>query len=306
MKILLTGTSGQVGHALSKLLAGHHQLITPDRQQLDLAQPDSIAAYVREIQPDLIINPAAYTAVDKAESEPELAQAINAAAPAALATAAKELGIGLIHYSTDYVYRGDKQDAAGQRVAYLESDPTGPQNVYGASKLAGEQAIQDSGCQYLIFRTSWVYSQFGKNFLLTMLRLAGERDQLRVVNDQWGAPTSADSIAEATASIIEQFCGLDHAAQDNWWRDNAGIYHLTNRGQTSWCGFTEAIMQEAAKAGRLSKAAPEVTGIPASEYPTPARRPSNSCLEVSKLERQFGIRLPDWQQALQSCLGTAV
>ena len=303
MKILLTGTTGQLGHTLQKLLAGEHELITPTRQQLDLSQPQTVAAYIRDVRPELIINPAAYTAVDKAESEAELAYAINALSPAAMAEAARELKIGLIHYSTDYVYHGDKHDAAGQRIPYVESDETGPQNVYGASKLAGEQAIVRSGCAYLIFRTSWVYSRFGKNFLLTMLRLAGERDELRVVNDQWGAPTPALAIAETTEQILGQLQASDDARA--WWKTHQGTYHLTARGQTSWCGFTEAIMREAAALGMLSKAAPLVSGIPASEYPTPAKRPSNSCLDVSKLENAFTLTLPGWEDALRHCLQSA-
>jgi len=303
MKILLTGVSGQLGRTLQDQLAAKHTLITPTRAELDLSNPDAVHAYTLACQPDLIINPAAYTAVDKAESEPDLAHAVNALAPAAFAAAAKQCGIGLIHYSTDYVFDGSLRNPDGSLAAYTEDAAANPQNVYGATKLAGEQAIAASGCQYLIFRTSWVYSLFGKNFLLTMLRLASERDELRIVNDQWGAPTSAQAISDITSGILEQLVNAENTGNaDAWWQKHQGLYHLTTRGHTSWCGFTEEILRQAQAAGLLSKPAPAVTGIPASDYPTPARRPVNSCLNTNLLESAFGLRPPEWQVALKNCL----
>jgi len=300
MKILLTGTTGQLGHTLLPLLSQHHEVIAPTRAELDLSDAVAIAAFVGDCKPDLIINPAAYTAVDKAETEPALAHAINGVAPGVFAEQAKKLGIGLIHYSTDYVYDGSLRLANGDLVSYTEDAATNPLNVYGKTKLAGEQAIITSGCQYLIFRTSWVYSTFGKNFLLTMLRLANERDELRVVSDQWGAPTSADSIASTTVDIVGQLCQSNDAAQ--WWKAHQGIYHLTTKGRTSWCGFTEEILRQATVSGRLKKTAPIVTGIPAVDYPTPAQRPVNSCLDTTRLVHAFGISVPTWEVALATCL----
>lgn len=300
MKILITGVSGQVGHALQQQLGHSHQLTTPGRADLDLSRPDQIRDYVFATRPDLIINPAAYTAVDKAESEPEIAHAVNALAPAALAAAARELGIGLIHYSTDYVFDGSLRNAEGGLQAYQENHTTNPLNVYGKTKLAGEQAIITSGCQYLIFRTSWVYSRFGKNFLLTMLRLANERDELRVVNDQWGAPTSSQTISDATTAIVGQLAQASNPQV--WWQQHQGIYNLTTTGHTSWHGFTGEILHQAALHGLLSKTAPALHGIPATEYPTPAIRPVNSCLETTSIRQRFGITLPSWQQALATCL----
>ncbi|MCU6434595.1 dTDP-4-dehydrorhamnose reductase [Undibacterium sp. Jales W-56] len=300
MRILLTGTSGQLGHALLQTLDSIGTVIVPERRTMDLSQPEQLRQVIRTIQPDLIVNPAAYTAVDKAESEPELAHTINATAPAVMAEEAKKLGAALIHYSTDYVFDGSKCDAAGNLLPYAEQDPTAPINVYGQTKLAGEQAIRQSGCRHLIFRTSWVYSLFGKNFLLTMLRLAKEREELNIVNDQWGAPTSAGWLAEASASIIAQ---IIHAAdQDQWWEQHQGLYHMTPQGKTSWCGFTQEIMAQAGKLALFSKTAPVVTGIPASQYPTPARRPVNSCLDTHLLAQHFGLAIPTWQAVLENCL----
>ncbi|MFZ6754624.1 dTDP-4-dehydrorhamnose reductase [Undibacterium sp. Dicai25W] len=301
MRILLTGVTGQLGHTLQPILSQHHEVIAPTRAQLDLSDAAAIAAFVADCKPDLIINPAAYTAVDKAETEVELAQAINAIAPGVFAEQAKKLGIGLIHYSTDYVYDGSLRDDNGKLPSYTEDAPTNPVNVYGKTKLAGEQAIIASGCKYLIFRTSWVYSTFGKNFLLTMLRLANERDELRVVNDQWGAPTSANAIADISAAIVAQLNSAEDAA--TWWTSHQGTYHLTTKGRTSWCGFTQEIMRQASAAGRLQKAAPTVTGIPATEYPTPAQRPVNSCLDTSLLATTFHVHIPEWEAALAHVLG---
>jgi len=302
MKILLTGVTGQLGHTLLPILSLHHEVVAPTRAELDLSDASAIAAFVADCKPDLIINPSAYTAVDKAETEPALAQAINGVAPGVFAEQAKKLGIGLIHYSTDYVYDGGLRDANGNLPSYTENAATNPLNVYGKTKLAGEEAIIASGCQYIIFRTSWVYSTFGKNFLLTMLRLANERSELRVVNDQWGAPTSANTIANISSTIVQQLSGSTDAGQ--WWKSHQGIYHLTTRGRTSWCGFTEEIMRQASAAGRLQKEAPTVTGIAAIEYPTPAQRPVNSCLNTSLLATTFGVQIPEWEAALATCLTT--
>lgn len=302
MKILLTGSSGQLGHALQRSLQGLGEIIIPPRDQMDLSQPDLLRQTIRALQPDLIVNPAAYTAVDRAESDAELAHRVNAIAPAIMAEEAKRLGAGLIHYSTDYVFDGSKHDAAGSLIPYEEQDPPCPINVYGKTKLEGELAIQASGCHHLILRTSWVYSMFGKNFLLTILRLANERDELKIVHDQWGAPSPAPWIADITAQILAQLQGAE--SPQEWWAKNSGLYHLTPAGHTSWCGFTEEIISQAQSLGLLEKAAPKVSGIPASDYPTPARRPVNSRLNTARLEKQFGLTLPDWQSTLVVCLQT--
>ncbi|MFZ6815387.1 dTDP-4-dehydrorhamnose reductase [Undibacterium sp. Rencai35W] len=300
MRILLTGSTGQVGNALLRQLQGLGTIIAPRRDQLDLSQPTLVRQTIRDLQPDLILNPGAYTAVDKAESEPDLANAINAESPAVMAEEAKKLGCILIHYSTDYVFSGNKQDDSGNWVSYKEQDAPHPMNVYGHSKLSGEQAIMQSGCRHLIFRTSWVYSLFGKNFLLTMLRLANERTELKVVNDQWGAPTSADWLAQATSDIVRQIQQTKKPGE--WWAEHQGLYHMTPAGKTSWCGFTEEIIAQASKRQLLLKEAPHVHGIPSSDYPTPARRPNNSLLDTAKLTQHFCIQTPTWQAALDSCL----
>lgn len=287
-KILLTGVNGQVGHALLRVFSEQNvHCISLDRTQLDLTDADAIRRAVQTIKPDLIINPAAYTAVDKAESEPELAYAINAAAPQVLAEEAARTGARLIHFSTDYVYSGTKS------VAYVEEDPTQPLSVYGNSKLAGEHAIRSVGVPHLIFRTSWVYGAYGKNFMKTILRLAAERDELRIVADQFGAPTSSTSIANGVL-----------AAMGLWNGEFGGTYHLVNAGHTSWHGFAAAIVQEYNRmqlARNLPplKVKPEnIHAITTQEYPTPAVRPANSCLDCSKLARDFGVQLPDWHKAL--------
>jgi dTDP-4-dehydrorhamnose reductase len=248
---------------------------------MDLCQLDQIRDVIRELKPDLIVNPGAYTAVDKAESEPELARLCNAQAPAVMAEEARKIGAALVHYSTDYVFDGTKQGA------YVETDPVNPLNVYGQTKLEGEQAIAASGARHLILRTSWVYGMRGKNFLLTMLRLGKERDELRVVDDQNGAPTWSRTIADTTAAVLAQ------AGQPDWWDQHRGIYHLSARGQTSWCGFTRAIVAQAGLSCR-------VTPIGAADYPTPARRPANSVMNADKLMRLAA--LPDWDAALRLCL----
>ena len=285
LNILVSGKTGQVAVELQKHLAGLGNLIVLGRDVLDLSQPEQIRAQVRAHKPDLIIIAAAHTAVDQAESEPELAFAINASAPGVFAEEAAALGIPLIHYSTDYVFDGSKP------APYTEDDATNPLGVYGKSKLAGELAIAASGAQHLILRTSWVYSTHGKNFLLTMQRLLQERPELRVVADQIGAPTWAGTIARSTRALIERWQAGDAGA---W-----GTYHLTASGETSWFGFTQAI---AAHLSAQGKTCATLEPIPASAYPTPAARPQNSRLDCSKLAREWAVTQPDWEAALSECV----
>jgi dTDP-4-dehydrorhamnose reductase len=289
-RILLTGKNGQVGWELQRTLATLGDVVALDRAGLDLADPDSIRRAVREHQPNLIVNAAAYTAVDKAESEPDLAMAINGTAPGILAEEAKRLGAALIHYSTDYVFDGRKNGP------YTEDDPPHPLNVYGQTKLAGERAIQAAGPSHLILRPSWVYGSRGNNFLLTILRLAKERDELRIVNDQIGAPVWCRFVAEVTAQLIAQCYGYPQHA---WDAGVSGIYHMTAAGQTSWHGFAQAILESAALSRRHT---PRVTPIPSTEYLAPARRPKNSLLSSTKLHRVFGLTLPAWDTGLRFCL----
>jgi len=284
MKILLTGSAGQVGYELARSLQGVGEVVALERQQMDLSDLDQVRSVIRAVQPQMIVNSAAYTAVDQAESEPQRAFRVNAEAPALMAEEARLLGASMVHYSTDYVFDGT---AAAARV---EDDPTGPLNVYGASKLAGEQAIAAAGIPHLIFRTSWVYGMRGKNFLLTMLRLARERDELRVVADQHGAPTWSRTVADVTAQVLSQA----HAGGREWWVQNRGVYHLTAQGQTTWYDFTRAILAEAGLNCR-------VLPITSAEYPVPARRPEHSVLSSEKLMARF-CHLPDWQHALQLCM----
>lgn len=301
MKILLTGSSGQLGHALQKELQDFADIIAPKRAQFDLADTDHIAAYVQALQPDLILNPAAYTAVDLAEKESELAHRVNAIAPQILAQQARLLGIPLIHFSTDYVFDGGKADDDGARIAYREEDDCAPLNVYGASKLAGERAIVDSACQHLILRTSWVYSEVGKNFLLTILRLAKEKPELKIVNDQWGTPSSTLFLSQTCRKLLEL---ATHAPdQQTWWKAHQGIYHLTPEGMTNWCDFSRAIVQQAQQLGLLDRV-PVIHGIPSADYPTPAQRPRNSWLDKSKIKNHFDVSLPHWEESLQQVLAS--
>ncbi len=288
MKILLLGKTGQVGGALTPLLrqlagsSADEALVTLGRADVDLSDAAALAQAVQRVQPSLIVNAAAHTAVDRAETESEVAFAINAVAPGVLAAQAAKLNALLVHYSTDYVFDGS------QRTPYRESDPTHPLGVYGESKLAGEQAVEASGCRHLLLRTSWVYDSTGRNFLTTMLRLAKQHGKLRVVGDQHGSPTSAALIAEATVHLIR--CALDQP-------DLAGgLYHLTAQGQTTWHGFAQAIMR---KAGLDIP----IEAITTADYPTPAKRPAYSVLNCGKLQTQFNYRLPDWQQALDALTG---
>jgi dTDP-4-dehydrorhamnose reductase len=290
--ILLTGASGQVGWELQRTLATLGRVVAPSHAEFDLARPDTLADALRAIKPDLIVNPAAYTAVDQAETEQELAYAINAEAPLALAREAARRGITLVHYSTDYVFDGT------QFGAYAEYDALRPLGVYGASKQAGEELVQASGADHLIFRTSWVYGLRGKNFLLTMQRLARERDKLAVVADQFGAPTWARSIAEATAQVLALWLSPGATAADR--QRLSGIYHMSCGGRVSWHGFAEAILQDMQNRGEKI---PALKAISTTEYPTPAQRPANSVLSNEKLQQTFGVRMPDWQHALALCLG---
>ncbi len=292
MRILLTGKTGQVGYELERSLQGLGEVIAVDREQLDLADLDQVREVVRAVRPELIVNPAAYTAVDKAESEPELAMRINGEAPGVLAEEARKLGAALIHYSTDYVFDGSKTGAYG------EDDSTSPINVYGRTKLAGEQAIQASGVPHLIFRTSWVYGTRGRNFLSTVQRLAQERDELRIVADQFGAPTWCRTVADTTAIVAAQLQArkTDAVVDKELWLEKGGLYHLAAQGQTSWHGFAQTIV-----AHWSCPRKPEVTAIGTQDYPLPAKRPANSVLSCERLIDAF-CRLPEWDSALKLCL----
>lgn len=285
MKILVCGHNGQVAQALQGALDGHGEVLSLGRDRLDLARPEALREPLRQLKPDLIINAAAHTAVDQAESETQLAFAINAEAPRVLAEEAARLGVPLIHYSTDYVFDGTKA------TPYTEDDATNPLGVYGSSKLAGEQAIAAVAGQHLILRTSWVYSQHGRNFLLTMQKLLQERPLLKVVDDQIGAPTWAATIATSTRALVERW---QHGQAGAW-----GTYHLTAQGETSWFGFAQAIGEQL-KARGLPCA--ELLPIPSSEYPTPAKRPLNSRLDCSRLAREWQVSQPHWHEALIDCL----
>jgi len=280
-KILLTGRNGQVGWELQRTLMPLGEVIAPDREKLDLADADSIRTAIRELRPDIIVNAAAYTAVDKAENDVSLAMLVNALAPGVMAEEAKKMGIQLVHYSTDYVFDGAKDSP------YTEDDTPAPINAYGRSKLAGEQAIQAIGGRHLIFRISWVYGLHGRNFLRTILNLAEEREVLRIIEDQFGAPTWSRLIAEATALAL--------ARQ----RQPEGLYHLASSGFTSWHGFSEAILD---LSRHLRTRQPALIAIPTHEYPLPAARPRNSRLVCDQFALEASIRLPDWRHALGLCL----
>jgi dTDP-4-dehydrorhamnose reductase len=287
MRVLVTGAAGQVGTEVIRELQGVATVIAHDRRTLDLAHPEGIAPRVREARPDVIVNCAAYTAVDRAESEVEAAHQVNGVAPAVLAQEAARAGAVLIHFSTDYVFDGTKASP------YVESDAPNPVNAYGATKLEGERAIAASGCAHAILRTSWVYGPHGKNFMLTMLRLAETREEIRVVDDQRGAPTSSAQLARLTRELLDG--GLERL------RANPGLYHATAAGATTWRGFAEAIFEGAARR-RAAFKRPRVIPIATSEYPTPARRPMNSILSGERLEQTFGVRIPDWRAGLEEAL----
>lgn len=289
-RILLTGATGQVGWELARCLQGMGDVHAPGRHEMDLLDTDSVARTLRDFAPDLIINPAAYTAVDRAETDEAAAYQVNAVVPGIMAEEAKRLGALVVHYSTDYVFDGTSS------TPYREDEPTNPQNAYGRTKLAGEAAIAASGANHLVLRTSWVYGTRGANFLLTAQRLARERDELRIVADQHGAPTWCRTIAELTSQVLVQ--GLTETGVDgDFWREHGGLYHLTAAGQTTWHGFTEAILDLSAPEKR-----PNVVAIPTSAYPLPAKRPAFSVLDNDKLARTFGVRAPDWRDALKLCL----
>ena len=296
MKILVTGTGGQVGHDLLRSLAPLGEIVGVDRATMDLESPSAIAEVVRRVRPDAIFNPAAYTAVDRAESEADAAMRINGVAPGVLGDEAARLGAWLIHYSTDYVFDG--RSAA----PYREDDPTGPVSVYGRTKLAGERAVAASGCRHLILRTSWVYNLTGRNFLTTMNRLARERDELRVVDDQVGAPTTSAALAAAGADIVRRLQRGD-TTED-------GVYHMTCGGAVSWCGFARAIVARLpaiahARGEAPAQKAPRVVPITTADFPTPTARPANSRLDNGKLERLLGLRLPHWEAALDALIAEA-
>lgn len=289
MKILLLGKGGQVGWELQRSLAVAGELVALDFDDGgDFTKPEELLARVQALAPQVIVNAAAHTAVDKAESEPDLARQINASTPALLAIEAKRLGALLVHYSTDYVFDGSGDQPRD------EEAPIAPLSVYGSTKAEGEDAIRASGCQHLILRTSWVYAARGGNFAKTMLRLAAERDQLKVIADQIGAPTGADLLADLTAHMLR-------ATRAN--PALSGTYHAVAGGETNWHDYARFVIELARKRGKLIKAAPDqILPIPTSDYPTPAQRPLNSRLSTAKLQQRFGLRLPHWQQGVERML----
>lgn len=294
--VLITGKNGQVGGELVKLLAPLGEVIAPARETMDLTNIESIRRIIRAAKPQWIINSAAYTAVDKAESEQELAYAINAEAVKVIGEEARRIGAGVIHFSTDYVFDGTSS------APYVETDPTRPVSVYGASKLAGEQALAESGAAHMIFRTSWVYGTGGKNFLLTILRLAREREKLRVVADQHGAPTWSRDLAEMTAHVIRSCENAQGGRQPlETFATLGGVYHAAGSGETTWHEFAaEALRLQGDREPGQRFA--EVEAISTEEYPTPARRPANSRLDCRKLEKQLGWRMMDWRESLRQVL----
>ena len=289
-RVLSLGSAGQLGRQLQLKFSGASEIRTCGRDSVDLADHEQVRKSVRNTAPDIILNAGAYTAVDRAESEPDVAMAVNARAPEVLAEEAMRLGALLVHYSTDYVFDGSKVDA------WVEADSPNPLNIYGASKLAGERAIVQIGGKFLIFRTSWVYGPLGNNFLLTMLRLGRERDRLNIVDDQIGTPTTTIELANATRSIVDGVMDDRFGDVERW----AGIYHMTCGGSVSWCGFAKAIFERARLLlhGRF----PAVNPIGTSEYPTPAKRPQNSVLSNARLRNRFGIQLATWESALDAVI----
>jgi len=307
-RILLTGKNGQVGRDLERILAHSSKLLALGRQELDLTSWESIRRVIRHFQPQVIINAAAYTAVDQAESDEAAARAVNSEAPGVMAEEARRIGAALVHYSTDYVFDGLKTDS------YKEDDPTNPINVYGKTKLAGEHGIQNVGGLYLIFRTAWVYSTQGRNFLLTILRLAAEREELRIVADQVGAPTWSREIARATAQIILEEWERCRGAVP--FSKSSGIYHMTAAGQSTWWEFANAIIEEVGHApdgvGWITAATngrppvvKRISPIATKDYPTAARRPAYSVLSNARLQQIFGIRLRDWRTQLRAAVANA-
>lgn len=292
MKILLFGRNGQLGWELNRSLTTLGEVISLGREDADFSSPEeSLRSLIQLIEPDIIVNAVAYTAVDKAEEEENLAMIINSIAPRVLAEEASKLGALLVHYSTDYVFDGAKQGP------YVETDRPNPVNAYGRTKLAGEQAIQSSGCDYLIFRTSWVYASRGHNFLLTVMRLAKEREMLNIVSDQIGSPTSARLLSETTLIILQKVI-----KERNSGKFSSGLFHLTASGHTSWCGFAKEIISIAKQKLNLQLKVKDIKPIATSEYPTPARRPVNSRLSSNKLEKKFDTNIPDWTESLDLCI----
>ena len=283
-RVLVTGARGQVGHDVAALLEGRAEVAAHGRESLDLEKPDDIRWCVRDTKPDVIVNAAAYTAVDRAESEEERARAVNAIAPGILAEEAKRAGALLIHYSTDYVFDGELDRP------YVETDAPRPLGAYGRTKLEGERAVAAAAGRFLILRTSWVYAPRGRNFMLTMLRFAAERDELRVVDDQRGAPTSSLQLARVTAQLFD-------AA-----RETSGIYHATASGATTWFGFAQAIFEARRRTLGDALRMPKLVPIATADYPTPAKRPKNSVLSNAKLDNVFGVRLGDWREGLEETL----
>jgi len=285
-RVLILGAAGQVGVELQRSFAGFGSVVAVDREAFDLADPNETRALIRREKPDVILNAAAYTAVDRAESEPEVAMAINGHAPRTLAEEAQRANALLVHYSTDYVFDGTKREP------WLETDKPNPLSTYGTSKLAGERAIQGVGGRYLIFRTSWVYGPHGRNFLQTMLRLAGERDRISIVDDQIGSPTTSNELARATRTIVEGVLSEKYGSMHEW----AGLYHMTCSDAVTWFGFAQAIFARAPS--NLNVQLPELISIKTEEFPTAARRPLYSVLSNQKLFDRFGVRLANWQKAL--------
>ncbi len=287
MRILLTGSQGQIGGELFNLLSPQYEVISPDKKSLDLSNPDSITAFVRENEPELIINAGAYTAVDLAEEEKELATAINGAAPSILAKEAKKIGAGIIHFSTDYVFDGSKQ------TPYTEEDQTNPINHYGASKLAGEIGLQKSGAAHIILRTSWIYGKTRNNFFLTMQKLAKERREIKVVDDQTGCPTWCSVPARGAVDIVKALSVNGRIDTDRF-REVSGVYNLVCDGAATWYEFAEAIVNYMPEGDR-----PILTPIASSDFPTPAKRPAYSVLSCAKIEKIFGIKMDKWPDALE-------
>jgi dTDP-4-dehydrorhamnose reductase len=302
VKILLIGKNGQVGAELAAILPRLGQVVSLDRRQLDLSKPSQIRHTIEDVRPNIVVNAAAYTAVDQAESDEAAAQAINADAPAVIAQEAKKVGAGVVHYSTDNVFDGLKT------FPYEEDDEPNPGSVYGRTKLAGEQAVRDAGVPHLIFRTAWVYATRGRNFLLTILRLASQREELRIVNDQFGAPTWCREIAQATTAVLKR--QSRDGADAPWLVEVSGTYHMTAAGVTTWFGFAQAILDEVSPELPWVETATNghpltcrrIVPITTAEYPTPARRPAYSVLSNSRLAQTFGVQLPNWRAQLRSAI----
>jgi len=284
MRLAVTGKNGQVVSALLALASAELEIVALGRPELDLAQPETVLKALREVKPDAVVSAAAYTAVDKAESDPDIAFAVNQDGARAVAQAASDLGIPLIHLSTDYVFDGAKD------TAYVESDATGPTSVYGRSKLEGERAVSEATDNYVVLRTAWVYSEYGNNFVKTMLRLSENRDEINVVADQFGCPTSANDIAAAVVTIARKLVEDSSAPL-------RGVFHLSGTGETNWANFAKQIFAFSAETGRKSIVVNDIT---TAQYPTLARRPANSRLDCSKLEEVYGIKLPSWQTSTRA------